>query len=123
MSEVEPNDDPTGANRILSRSGTATGVLGGRRNINKFVLEVETAGDIQVSLSGVGGSACVEGDPTFELDLLGDDGLTVISRGANASGEFCPTVNATGLAAGIYYLGVSTGESERPFTYTLSLTE
>lgn len=123
MSEVEPNDDPTGANRILSRSGTATGVLGGRCDRDMFVLEVETAGDIQVSLSGVGGSACVDGDPTFELDLLGDDGLTVISRGANASGEFCPTVNATGLAAGTYYLGVSTGESERPFTYTLSLTE
>ena len=121
--EVEPNDDPTGANRILSLTSTASGVLGGRCDRDLFVVEVESAGDLQVALSGIGGTACVDGDPTFELDLLGPDGRTVVRRGAPAAGEFCPTVNATALAAGVYYLAVTTGEDERPFNYTLTLSQ
>ena len=46
-----------------------------------------------------------------------------MSRGANAAGEFCPTVNASGLAAGVYYLSVATDESERFFDYVLTLTQ
>lgn len=123
MAEAEPNDDPTGANRLLSTNGSASGVLGGRCDRDMFVLEVEAAGDLQVALTGIGGTACVDGDPTFELDLLAADGRAVVSRGVNASGEFCPTINASALTPGVYYLAVTTGESERRFDYMLTLSQ
>lgn len=122
IAEAEPNDDPTGANRILSVNSAVNGVLGGRCDRDMFVVDVETLGDFQVQLDGAGGTACVDGDPTFELDLLSSDGRTVISRGANEDGEFCPTMTSFGLEPGTYYLAVTTGESERRFDYTLSLS-
>lgn len=119
--EVEPNDDPPGANHLLDLSQPATGRLGGRCDRDVFVFEVVSESNLEVSLGGLAGVACAEGTPLIELDLWASNGVSRVATGTSADGEFCPTLSVSGLAAGTYYVSVLTDEAERPFDYSVDV--
>ncbi len=123
MAEAEPNDDPTGANRIVAGTGNVTGRLGGRCDTDLFSFDVEEGTNVNVALRGAGGVACPVGTPTFSLQLLAANATSLVAAGNVPDGENCPVLTATGLTAGTYYVSVTTDENERPFDYTLAVTQ
>ena len=122
MAEVEPNDDPTGANHLLAGVSMATGRVGGRCDTDMFVFELDEAGDVEVELRMTGGVMCSATTPTLDLTLSSSNGTSRIGVGTVPSGGYCPVLSATALPAGTYYLSVTADESERPFDYALVLT-
>lgn len=123
MAELEPNDDPTGANHLIGGVGAVSGVLGGQCDQDLFVVELEEGASLNVAMRGPGGLACGSTTPLFELALLAANGTTRIAEGTFADGEFCPVLDTSGLREGTYYVSATTSESERPFNYTLEFTQ
>jgi cysteine-rich repeat protein len=115
--EVEPNDDPLAANVIMVDAGPASArvsaSLDRRCDYDMFAVKVPDGGALNAKLLSGAGLPCALGAPTTKLQLLAPDGRRELGLGTPAADEGCPSLEARGLAAGTYYLRVSTSELSR----------
>ncbi len=117
--EVEPNDDFTGANLVLE----SVDVDGSMRECDAdlYVVDLPSGGDLQVEMFAAGGVACAPTTAIYGLDLMDDEARSVRMAGSIEDGNACPVLQATGLAAGEHIVAIS-GEEGRLFNYVLRFT-
>jgi len=127
MDEHEPNDDFTGANRLLvggAASGSVLGLLEGRCDPDFYAVRVEAGGSVSAQMTTRVGTACADTTPAVALELVGEDGINAIGAGVNPAGSGCPSIDgaafATGLPAGIYYLRLTAPDADTRLPYKLS---
>ncbi len=116
--ELEPNDDFTGANRVLGADLALVdvrGVVGSLCDFDLYALEATAGASLTVTMDGVP-VACAPGARP-ELELLGVDGHTVIA-GSTLNANGCPELSAVAIAnAGVYFVRVKPGTTVPAFDY------
>ncbi|MBO6939158.1 MAG: DUF4215 domain-containing protein [Deltaproteobacteria bacterium] len=111
--EVEPNDDPTGAN-VLAAPGSFAGYIGGRCDEDHFVV-AHGGGRLVATLGGQDGSCA---SPSATLELL-DAAGTVLATGT-PEGELCARLEAT-APPGELLLRVDADPQSDAFRYEVSV--
>jgi len=125
-SEVEPNDDYTGANYVIVGSGESADIdaeLGGRCDIDLYAIDLDPGQTINVEMLAAGGTPC-EGSttPIFELNLMDDEAVSVRAAGATTDENACPSFEMTSSAGGLFHIVATTDEDVNLFPYVLRVS-
>jgi cysteine-rich repeat protein len=132
LTEVEPNDDVTGANVVMlggaTTSLTVHGRLGGRCDFDTYAIEVPMGGTVRATLLDASSAPCAANVPAMGLSFLTPDGYTVAGSVSGSDGAGCPAIGAAQTWAanlqtpGTYYVRVATIKDEAAaFDYSLKL--
>ncbi|KYF55653.1 hypothetical protein BE08_40690 [Sorangium cellulosum] len=122
LHETEPNDTPAQANTHAA----------------PWLAEIAPAGDVDVvavnvpgpsstliaTVSDNGTEACMNGRLDSYIEILGDDGATVLASDDDSGAGYCSSASATGLAGGTYHVRVRAAEivPDATFFYRLNVT-
>ena len=127
--EVEPNDDFTSSNTTLLGAGTfeVRATVVDLCDLDMFRIEVPAGADVTATVLDRNGAVCVAGVPELNLELLDDSGVQTLGTGSvGGAGGTCPAIGsspfASNLAAGTYYLRLTTTELNTLFNYRLQIT-
>lgn len=134
MIHSEFNDDWTTANILwVLDTGTPQSVLGdigGFCDQDMYGFNVPKDGSTLTATIGpangpAGSTDCskntADQSPITALRLLGSDGRSEQKMESSSDPTLCPTLVATGLDAGFYYLSVSGDETKKTFNYKLTV--
>jgi cysteine-rich repeat protein len=133
LTEVEPNDDFTGANVVMldgvTPSLTVHGRLGGRCDFDTYAVAVPKGGTVEAKLLDASGNACAATTPAMSLTFLMPDGHLKAGQVSGNDGAGCPSIGAQQTfaanlqTAGTYYVRVATNSDvATAFDYSLQLT-
>ncbi|WP_437738569.1 DUF4215 domain-containing protein [Sorangium sp. So ce1335] len=122
LHETEPNDTPAQADAHAA----------------PWLAEISPAGDVDVVTVNVPGSgstliatvsdngteACMNGRLDSYVEILGDDGATVLASDDDAGAGYCSSATATDLAEGTYHVRVRAADivPDATFFYRLNVT-
>lgn len=120
--EVEPNE--TTANASATPQQGVVGAISPAGDVDVYQVTLmgqETS--ITAEIQDFGNGDCANFKVDSFLELLGPDGTTSVASNDDA-GNFCSRVEATGLAAGTYFVQVLASENAKAptFAYRLSVT-
>jgi len=124
--EVEPNDDPAGANVLGFTSGTIQGDVASQCDLASFRFTAPAGATLTASVLPRGMAACTSSAPALDLELVSTDGRSLIGSVVAAPGV-CPEIIgtepfATGLAAGDYALRLVPSDNDvSRFEYDLTI--
>ncbi|MCB9660051.1 MAG: hypothetical protein R3B40_24215 [Polyangiales bacterium] len=127
--EIEPNDDFTASNVTQLGAGSfeVRGTVVDLCDLDMFRVEVPAGGTLTATLLDRNGAVCVDPVVPLTLELLDDSGVQAVGTGTTGGpGGACPAISgqpfATGLAAGVYFLRVTTSATSALFNYRLQIT-
>lgn len=102
--EIEPNDTPATASDYTDAFVASISPVGDADDIK--VVVPGPSSTLTAAVADFGNGDCINFKLDSVLELLGPDGATSLAMNDD-SGSFCSLVEATGLAAGTYYLRVT----------------
>jgi hypothetical protein len=124
--EVEPNDDPPGANVLDFTSGTVRGDVASQCDLASFQFTAPAGATLTATVLPRGMATCNTAAPALDLELVSTDGRTLYGSVSAGPGE-CPTIEgteafATGLSAGDYALRlVPTADETSLYDFDLTI--
>ncbi|WP_437642263.1 DUF4215 domain-containing protein [Sorangium sp. So ce854] len=122
LHETEPNDTPAQAD---AHAAPWLAEISPARDVDVVAVSVPgPSSTLIATVSDNGTEACMNGRLDSYIEILGDDGATVLASDDDSGVGYCSSASATGLAGGTYHVRVRAAEivPDATFFYRLNVT-